>query len=75
MNTTPQTSLAAPVPAQRVIELMTPHHEAISARAYHLWVVRGRPENCDRAIWLEAEGQLIATQLSPQCNLALATDF
>jgi hypothetical protein len=35
-----------------------PTHEAISAAAELLWIERGRPENQDEAIWLEAERRL-----------------
>lgn len=37
-----------------------PTHEEISARARQLWLEKGRPEGQDEAIWLEAEGELVA---------------
>jgi hypothetical protein len=37
-------------------------HEAIAARAKELWDEQGRPQNCDNAIWLEAEAELLAMQ-------------
>jgi hypothetical protein len=37
-----------------------PHHEAIAYRAYLLWEARGKPANQEHAIWLEAEGDLVA---------------
>ncbi len=74
MNKTRPTSLAAPVPTQPISKVAPPPHEAIAVRAHELWVAQGHPENCDKAIWLEAEGQLGAAQPSPPCNLALSTD-
>jgi len=44
------------------LESPAPLHEAVAGRAYEMWVQQGRPENCDEANWLEAEGQLIAAQ-------------
>ena len=35
-------------------------HEAITCRARELWEEQGCPENCDEAIWLEAEAELLA---------------
>jgi hypothetical protein len=35
-----------------------PTHEAVSAAAQLLWIERGRPDNQDEAIWLEAERRL-----------------
>lgn len=37
-------------------------HETIAARARELWAEQGCPVNCDEAIWLEAEAELLATQ-------------
>lgn len=37
-------------------------HEAIASRARELWLEQGCPTNCDEAIWLEAEAELIAIQ-------------
>lgn len=37
-------------------------HEAIAARARELWLEQGCPENCDQAIWLEAEAELLAIE-------------
>ena len=37
-------------------------HEAIASRARELWLEQGCPENCDEAIWLEAEAELRAIQ-------------
>jgi hypothetical protein len=36
----------------------TPTHNDISAAAQLLWIERGRPDNQDEAIWLEAEQRL-----------------
>jgi Protein of unknown function (DUF2934) len=36
----------------------TPSREEITRRAEALWLQKGRPENCDEQIWLEAESQL-----------------
>jgi hypothetical protein len=36
--------------------------QAIAERARELWLAQGCPENCDEAIWLEAEAELIAIQ-------------
>ncbi len=35
-------------------------HDAIANRAHELWAEHGCPKNCDEAIWLEAEAELIA---------------
>ncbi len=35
-----------------------PSQEEIAARAYELWVSRGRPEGTDQDNWHEAEQQL-----------------
>lgn len=37
-------------------------HEAIAARAREIWFEQGCPKNCDEAIWLEAEAELLAMQ-------------
>jgi hypothetical protein len=37
-------------------------HEAIAERAREIWLAQGCPENCDEAIWLEAEAELLAIQ-------------
>jgi len=37
-------------------------HEAIADRAREIWIGQGCPENCDEAIWLEAEAELLAIQ-------------
>ncbi|HLX68620.1 MAG TPA: DUF2934 domain-containing protein [Verrucomicrobiae bacterium] len=39
----------------------TPTHEQISARAYDIFIERGRPEGRDLDHWLEAEAQLRAS--------------
>jgi hypothetical protein len=52
----------------------TPSHESISERAHEMWVEKGRPENCSKAIWLEAEAELVETQsqtpLNPDISIA-----
>ncbi len=40
----------------------TVSHEAIAERAREIWLAQGCPENCDEAIWLEAEAELLAIQ-------------
>lgn len=37
-------------------------HESIADRAREIWIAQGSPENCDEAIWLEAEAELTAIQ-------------
>ncbi len=37
-------------------------YEDIACRARQLWEEQGCPKNCDKAIWLEAEAELIAIQ-------------
>jgi len=37
-------------------------HDEIAAHARELWIQQGSPENCDEAIWLEAESRLQATR-------------
>ncbi len=37
-------------------------HEAIADRAREIWVSQDCPQNCDEAIWLEAEAELLAIQ-------------
>jgi hypothetical protein len=41
-------------------ESSTPTHEQIAARAYEIFVERGRPQGRDLDHWLEAEAQLRA---------------
>jgi hypothetical protein len=64
----------SPIRTPSVVAVSAPLHEAIAARAYELWGAQGHPENCDKAIWLEAEGQLAAVQHVPLGNRALSTD-
>ena len=47
-----------------------PTHEQIAARAYEIFVERGRPEGRDLDHWLEAEAQL---RTSMQANAGAAT--
>jgi hypothetical protein len=51
-----------------------PSHEAIAERAHEMWVEKGRPDNSDAAIWLEAEAELVETQsqtpLNPDISIA-----
>jgi hypothetical protein len=42
-------------------ESSTPTHEQIAARAYEIFIERGRPEGRDLDHWLEAEAQLRAS--------------
>ena len=37
-----------------------PPHDEIARCAREIWIQRGRPENHDEAIWLEAEARLQA---------------
>ena len=58
MKTNSFTAASSPVrPARRGVT-----HEAIARRAEQIWEEQGRPENCDQAIWLEAEAELLAIQ-------------
>jgi len=41
-----------------------PTHEQIAARAYEIFIERGRPQGHDLDHWLEAETQLRASQQS-----------
>lgn len=49
-------------------------HEAIAERAREIWIIQGCPQNCDDAIWLEAEAELEAIQQKryrhPNLNLS-----
>jgi hypothetical protein len=63
----------SPIHAHSAVDV-APVHEAISSRARELWVDRGRPENQDEAIWLEAEAQLVAGQHRTPGNLPLSVD-
>ena len=58
MNTLPLHSLLA----DDAVSEQVVTHEAISCRARELWEEQGCPENCDEAIWLEAEAELLAIQ-------------
>jgi len=42
-----------------VSRLKSPTHAQISQRAEQLWHQKGRPEDHDDTIWLEAERQLL----------------
>jgi len=42
----------------------TPTHEQIAARAYEIFIERGRPQGRDLDHWLEAEAQLRASAQS-----------
>lgn len=42
-------------------ESSAPTHEQIAARAYEIFIERGRPQNRDLDHWLEAEAQLRAS--------------
>jgi len=44
----------------------SPSHEDISAASQLLWIERGRPDNQDEAIWLEAERRLRQPSLAPK---------
>lgn len=52
-----------------------PAHEDISRRAQELWNDRGQPLNQDEAIWLEAEGQLLAGKAHEPVSLKLPVSF
>jgi hypothetical protein len=43
--------------ADRTIEIH-PTHEAISQRAYEIWIANGCPEGCDQEHWMQAELEL-----------------
>ena len=50
-DSTAQTSAALP-----------PSHDEIAPCARELWEQQGCPDNCDEAIWLEAESRLAANR-------------
>jgi hypothetical protein len=56
INFYPPASPDTPAPHQPVT------HEAIAGRAREIWMAQGCPANCDEAIWLEAEAELLAIQ-------------
>lgn len=70
-NTTPATpTAAAPVPAAPVVPLAPLFvaeipHDKIAARAYEIWVRKGRPHGLDAQNWLEAEAELRAEFAAP----------
>jgi hypothetical protein len=39
-------------------------HEAIAARAYELWLERGKPENQADELWFQAERELKTEKLA-----------
>ncbi len=51
-----------PAPPQASAGEILVTHEAIAERAREIWVAQGCPQNCDDAIWLEAEAELVAIQ-------------
>jgi len=51
----------APAPTASPAPLL---HDEIAQCARELWLQQGSPENCDNAIWLEAESRLLATRQS-----------
>jgi hypothetical protein len=42
----------------KAVAALPPSYEEIAARAYDVWVARGRPEGRDQENWAEAERQL-----------------
>lgn len=40
-------------------------HEDIAKRAYELWVSQGKPEHQAKALWLDAERELVAARTDP----------
>jgi len=49
-----------PFPAAENVTDHPVTHETIANRAREIWAEQGCPENCDEAIWLEAEAELLA---------------
>lgn len=50
--------MAKPAASASKTKHMTPTHEAIAAKAYEIWVAKGRPTGQDAANWAEAEAAL-----------------
>ena len=50
-------------------------HEAIAARAYHLWEQRGQPAGMADELWLEAERELVTGQRGPDPEKRLPVSF
>jgi Uma2 family endonuclease len=60
---------------QRPIIAMTenensPEHDRIAARAFSIWMERGRPEGTEQDDWLQAEREIRETWLSSQPRAA-----
>ncbi len=53
---------ALKAPASRLLTNGEPTRDQIAQAAYHLWEQRGRPQNQDIGIWLQAEIQLRPAQ-------------
>jgi hypothetical protein len=65
----PPAAPAAPVAAmlspQFVAEPVELPHDKVAARAYEIWVRKGRPDGLDAQNWLEAEAELRAEFAAP----------
>ena len=54
---TSTTTVAKPKPAQAVV-VTTLNHDQIAAKAYEIWLAKGRPMGQDHQNWTEAEAAL-----------------
>lgn len=60
--------------AKQMTESSTaPTHEQIAARAYEIFIERGRPQGRDLEHWLEAESQLRASSQANGSGPAIRT--
>ena len=56
---------AAPLSPAFVAEPVELPHDKVAARAYEIWVRKGRPDGLDAQNWLEAEAELRAEFAAP----------
>ncbi len=61
----PVAPAAVPLSPMFVAEPVELPHDKISARAYEIWVRKGRPHGLDAQNWLEAEAELRAEFAAP----------
>lgn len=57
-TTTPAATVPAPVAPLAPMFVAEIAHDKIAARAYEIWVRKGRPDGLDAQNWLEAEAEL-----------------
>ncbi len=50
-------------------------HEAIAARAYEIWLSRGKPDHQTEEIWLEAECEQVTGRKAVQADPILPVSF